>query len=95
MSAMVQANPGDRQSLVTTSVSLMRAILEEPQELIQGTVKSIASDAWRINDVTVMGTPGITKIIGNPKVGDTVDVRGRYDLKNKPVALTITKQLPH
>jgi hypothetical protein len=31
------------------------------------------------------------KIIGNPKVGDTVDVRGRYDLSNKPMALTITK----
>jgi hypothetical protein len=45
----------------------------------------------RINDVTVMVIEQ-TKIIGNPKVGDTVDVCGRVDSSNKPVALTITKQ---
>lgn len=57
-------------------------------------MRSIASNAWRIDDVTVMVIEQ-TKIIGNPKVGDTVDVRGRYDSSNKPVALMITKRLPH
>ena len=75
------------------SVFLISASVEL-QELIHGTVKSIASDSWRIDDKTVMVIPEVTKIVGNPKVGDTVDVRGRYDLKNKPVALTITKSPP-
>jgi hypothetical protein len=88
MSATVQAKPGDRQPLVAESVSLMRAIVEL-QELIHGTVKNIASDAWRIDDVSVMVIEQ-TKIVGNPKVGDTVDVRGRYDLSNNPVAFTIS-----
>ena len=91
--AIVQASPGNTQSLVAKSVFLISASVEL-QDLIHGTVKSIASNAWRINDETVMVMPEITKIIGNPKVGDTVDVRGRYDLKNKPVALTITKTPP-
>lgn len=88
--AIVQASPGATQSLVAKSVFLVTPT-PELQDLIHGTVKSIASDAWRINDKTVLVIPDITKIIGNPKVGDTVDVRGRYDLSNKPVALTITK----
>src|SRR5437764_891676 len=89
MSASVRADLDDRQLFVVKSALLHRD--REPQELLHGTVESIASDAWRINDVTVMVIEQ-TKIIGNPKVGDTVDVRGRVDSSNKPVALTITKQ---
>jgi hypothetical protein len=88
--AIVQARPGNTQSLVAKSVFLVSASVEL-QNLIHGTVKSIAANAWRINDVNVIVMPDITKIVGNPKVGDSVDVRGRYDLSNKPVALTITK----
>src|SRR5205823_5058138 len=53
MSAIVGADPGDRQFFVAKSVLLINDIAE-PQDLIHGTVKSIASGAWRINDVTVM-----------------------------------------
>jgi hypothetical protein len=99
---VVQANPSG-QSLVAVSVLVMSMTIDHP-ELIRGTVKSIAADNWVIsghdNDATV-AVNAQTQIVGNPKVGDTVDVLARTDSSGKLVAIAIMKsmmpifQLPH
>ena len=98
----VQANPSG-QSLVAVSVLVMSMHVDHP-EFIHGTVKSIAADAWVISEnakdytVTVNAQ---TQIVGNPKVGDTVDVLALNDSSGKLVAISIMKsllpifQLPH
>jgi hypothetical protein len=93
--ATVQANPGATQSLVAASVLVMSMTLDHPG-FIHGTVKSIAADAWVITDhsgdVTVT-VNAQTKIVGDPKVGDTVDVLTRTDSSSKLVAISIIKSL--
>ncbi len=93
---VVQANRSGTQSLVAVSVLVMSMTVGHP-ELIHGTVKSIAADAWVITghdgkDVTVT-VNAQTQIIGNPKVGDTVDVLARTDSSGKLVAISIMKSL--
>lgn len=66
--------------------------------LLHGTVKSIGTDSWVITnsqgtDITVVINPQ-TKIIGSPKVGDTVDVLANVDSANNYVAISIIGEIP-
>lgn len=95
---VVQANPGGTQTIVAVSVMLMSLHVDPPQ-MLHGTVKSIAADAWVIaiagKDVTV-SVNAQTQIAGSPKVGDTVIVTAVTDSSGKLVAIAIMKgpQLP-
>lgn len=61
---------------------------------LRGTVKSIGTDAWDIESdhetVTVV-VNAQTKIIGSPKVGDSVEVLYSVDSANAKVAISIIK----
>jgi hypothetical protein len=67
-----------------------------PTQLVRGTVKSIGADSWVIaterGDVTVY-TNANTRIGGNPKVGDKVEVLATTDASNRTVAVAITKSI--
>jgi Domain of unknown function (DUF5666) len=92
----VQANQSGAQ-LVAVSV-LVLSLHVEQTEFIHGSVRSIAADAWVVNnafegkDVTV-AVNAQTQIVGSPKVGDTVDVLAHTDSSGKLVALSIIKSL--
>jgi len=91
----VQANPGGTQSIVAVSVLVMSMHTDQP-ELIHGTVKSIAADAWVITDNgkdTTVAVNAQTQIVGNPKVGDSVIALARNDSSGKLVAISIMKSL--
>lgn len=92
----VQAN-AVAGSLVATSV-LVFAQSPPPSIYFHGTVKSIGTDSWVITDgrgknVTVV-VNAQTKIIGDPKVGDAVDVLISVDSSGANVALSIMKSNP-
>ena len=94
--AQVQAN-AVAGSLVATSV-LVFAQSPPPSIYFHGTVKSIGTDSWVITngrgkDVTVV-VNAQTKIIGDPKVGDSVDVLISVDSAGANVALSIMKSSP-
>jgi hypothetical protein len=61
---------------------------------LNGTVKTIGTDAWTIEKdgetVTVV-VNAQTKIVGSPKVGDRVEVIFNVDTANNKVAITIYK----
>jgi hypothetical protein len=66
-----------------------------PSTLIHGTVKSISVDSWVINDRdgkewTVL-VNSQTKITGDPKVGDTVEILANTSSANQYVAVSIMK----
>lgn len=88
--AIVQAAPSGAPPVAAKTVALYD-LTPAVEDLIHGTVGSISDDAWVIDEQRFGILAGVTKIIGNPKVGDTVDVRGIFDSKFKPVATTITK----
>jgi hypothetical protein len=77
--------------LVATAVHVF-APVPMPAALIRGTVKSISNTSWVVTsnskDITIV-INAQTKIAGNPKVGDTVDVVTATDSANNYVALTI------
>ena len=77
--------------LVATAVHVF-APVPMPAALLRGTVKSISNTSWVITvnskDTTIV-VNAQTKIAGNPKVGDTVDVVTTTDSANNYVALTI------
>jgi len=84
-------------SLVATSV-LVFFQSPPPSIYIHGTAKSIGTDSWVITDgrgkdVTVV-VNAQTKIIGDPKVGDSVDVLISVDSAGANVALSIMKSNP-
>ena len=92
---VVQANPGGTQTIVATSVMVMAIHVDAP-DFIHGTVKSIATDAWVITDDgkdTTVTVNAQTHIVGNPKVGDTVDVLTVTDSSGKVVAISIMKSM--
>ena len=91
----VQANAVDG-SLVATSILVF---FETPpaSTLVHGTVKSIGAASWVITDgrgkdVTVV-VNAQTKIVGDPKVGDEVDVVISVDSANANVAVSIMKSI--
>lgn len=80
--------------LVATSVTIL-APLPPVIATTRGTVKSIGADAWVINseregDVTY-AIDAQTKIVGAPKVGDTVEVLYRIDSAHARIAIAIAK----
>jgi exosome complex RNA-binding protein Csl4 len=91
----VQANPGGTQTIVAVAVLLLSPHIDHPQ-VLHGTVKSIAADAWVIaingKDTTV-SVNAQTQIAGSPKVGDSVVVTALTDSSGKLVALSIIKSL--
>ncbi len=83
--------------LTATRVLVFAPVLRLPV-LIHGTVKSIGTTSWVITDnhgkdVTVV-INAQTKIIGSPKVGDTVDVLANVDSANNYVAISIIAEIP-
>ncbi|HQR44927.1 MAG TPA: DUF5666 domain-containing protein [Thermoanaerobaculia bacterium] len=74
--------------------------VEPPPMLFQGVVKEIGAASWTIGDRTV-GVTAETKIVGDPKVGDTVDVVARIvnppdpmmGMPSRLVAVSIVKVL--
>jgi Domain of unknown function (DUF5666) len=89
--------------LVATNVMVMGMLSQQPPmggqpkaTLLRGTVKSIAADNWVITTATSNITVLVntqTKIVGDPKVGDKVDVMATTDSANKYVALAIMKSI--
>ncbi len=85
-------NRGGR--LVATSVLLISRI-PPAVSTARGTVKSISSDSWVIarekeSDLTLV-VNAQTKILGSPKVGDTVEVLYAIDASHANVAISIVK----
>jgi hypothetical protein len=83
-------------SLVATSI-LVFFESPPPSILVHGTVKSIGADSWVITDgrgkdVTVV-VNAQTKIVGDPKVGDAVDVVISVDSAGANVAVSIMKSI--
>ena len=89
----VQANAVNG-ALLATSV-LVFPPMPKPATVIHGTVKSIGTDSWVISDRAnkewTVVVNAQTKITGDPKVGDTVDVLVNTDSANQYVALSIIK----
>ncbi|HEY0158957.1 MAG TPA: DUF5666 domain-containing protein [Thermoanaerobaculia bacterium] len=84
----VQAEAVNGQ-LVATSVMVLAPVTPAVRTL-HGTVRSITSEAWVIDETTVR-IDARTRIAGSPKVGDTVDVLYRVDNANANIALVIAK----
>src|SRR5438093_5794422 len=86
----VQANAVG-SSLVASSILVFAPAPQLPT-LIHGTVKSIGTESWVITassgDITVI-VNAQTRIIGSPKVGDSVDVLANVDSANNYVAISI------
>ena len=92
----VQANAVNG-ALVASSILVFAPLPQIAPTLLHGTVKSIGSDSWvitdsRRGDVTV-AVNAQTKILGSPKVGDTVDVIANVDSANNYVAIAISISL--
>ncbi|HEV7240066.1 MAG TPA: DUF5666 domain-containing protein [Thermoanaerobaculia bacterium] len=61
---------------------------------LRGTVKSIGTDSWEIEsgqETVSVVVNAQTKIVGSPKVGDTVEVLYSVDSANNKVAISIVK----
>lgn len=59
---------------------------------LRGTVKSIGTESWEIereNEVVTIVVNAQTKIVGSPKVGDTVEVLYSIDSAHRKVAISI------
>jgi hypothetical protein len=67
----------------------------------RGVVKEIGTESWTIGDMTV-GITTATRIVGDPRVGDTVDVVAKVDgppnpmmgMPSRLVAVSIVKVVP-
>ena len=88
-------------ALVAASIHVMTMHPVPVPSVIHGTVKSISNDLWVINaqgkDVSVT-VNAQTKIVGDPKIGDTVDVLITGDnvalsILKAPVILPIPKEM--
>lgn len=81
-------------ALVAASIMTVPPMPKMPT-LIHGTVKSIGTDTWVITDNAgkewTIVVNGQTKIIGTPKVGDTVEILVNTDNANRYVAVSIMK----
>ena len=61
---------------------------------VRGTVKSIGTESWEIDaehETVAVVINAQTKILGSPKVGDTVEVLYNVDSANRKVAISIVK----
>lgn len=88
----VQANAVG--SVLLASSILVFAPVPQLPILIHGTVKSIGTDAWVITDSRgrdiSVSVNAQTKILGSPKVGDSVDILANVDSANNYVAISIS-----
>lgn len=89
---VVQANASG-SSLLATSILVFAPMRQLFPTLLHGTVKNIGTDSWVITDTRRGDTTVIvnaqTKILGSPRVGDTVDVLANVDSANNFVAISI------
>ncbi|MFI5180206.1 MAG: DUF5666 domain-containing protein [Thermoanaerobaculia bacterium] len=100
MQATAWVVPSGSGLLATKVVAYSFAIVPKPFQF-RGVVKSIADTSWQIDDKTV-GVTADTKIVGDPKVGDTVDVLAMVQdppnplmgMPSRIVALLIAKVVP-
>jgi uncharacterized protein DUF5666 len=89
----VQANVAG-SSIIASSILVFSTSAQPLPTFLHGTVKSIGADSWvitdsRRGDTTVLVTAQ-TKILGSPKIGDTVDVLAKIDSANNFVAISIS-----
>lgn len=88
----VQANAVGSM-LVASSILVFSTSPQPLPAFLHGTVKSIGTDSWVITDSrrgdTTVLVNAQTKILGSPKVGDTVDVLANIDSANNYVAISI------
>lgn len=82
--------------LLASSVLVFPPVPKAPT-VIHGTVKSIGTDAWVITDGAAKDWSVVinaqTKIIGDPKIGDTVDILANLDNAHQYIALSIMKSI--
>ena len=87
----------DSSGALTALLIVGRPAAPGPATRLHGVVKETNPTAWVITvserDVTV-GITDKTKFVGDPKVGDTVDVVGQYDPSGALTALMIMKSVP-
>ena len=88
------AAKADSGSLVATRVMKLAPSVE-PTVRLHGVVESIGTDSWTITakdgTKTVVKVSNETKIVGEPKVGDEVDVLARRQSDGSLVAILIAK----
>ena len=81
-------------AILATRVQVIASSVPMPA-ILSGTVKSIAASAWVITGKdgkdTTIAIDGQTKILGDPKVGDTVEVMANIDSAHNYVAIAILK----
>ena len=81
-------------SLLATSILVFPSMPQMLPTLLHGTVKSIGTDSWVITDShkgdTTVLVNAQTKILGSPRVGDTVDVLANIDSAHNYVAISIS-----
>jgi hypothetical protein len=91
----VQAN-NVNGALVATLIT-SQSPLPRPSTVIHGTVKSIGTDSWVITDRAnkdwTIVVNAQTKIAGDPKAGDEVDILVNTDNANQYVAVSIIKSV--
>jgi uncharacterized protein DUF5666 len=80
--------------LLATSILVFPSMPQMMPTLLHGTVKTIGTDSWVITDShkgdTTVQVNAQTRIIGSPKVGDTVDVLATIDSAHNYVAISIS-----
>lgn len=81
-------------SILAKRVQILAPVVSAPV-IISGTVKTISASAWVITgkdgkDLTVV-VDAQTKIIGDPKAGDSVQVMANVDASHNYVAIAIVK----
>jgi hypothetical protein len=81
-------------SILAKRIQILAPVVPTPV-IISGTVKSISASAWVITgkdgkDLTVI-VDAQTKIIGDPKAGDSVQVMANLDASHNYVAIAIVK----
>jgi hypothetical protein len=83
--------------VLLASLILSQPPLPRPSTVIHGTVKSIASDSWviadRSNKEWTIVVNAQTKIAGDPRVGDEVDILINTDNANQYIAVSIVKSV--
>lgn len=82
------------EGIVATSVHVLAPESRRPA-ILSGTVKSIAEDAWTITTrddaAVVVAVDSQTRILGDPKVGDTVQIMASVDAAGAYRAIAIVK----
>jgi hypothetical protein len=81
-------------AIVATHVQVISFTIQ-PTTILLGTVKSIAPTAWGITSKdgkeTTVSVNAQTRIVGDPKVGDSVQVMANIDSAHNYVAIAIVK----